>query len=180
MLSRICDPGGNPCTTDADCGTGKCVINFEEPPPSIIPATLTFIIDDHAPNLDEETKDLLAVCPAATVLLEVKRRLLAKTYFCIPLDTDLEVGFLRTESGLQDSITDASILNRLLFRGGGEKDVFDPMVEGLHDIFGVTSGKPIVVGTPQKIKPRDYTNHEGDEVASVLRMKIQIRFVKDD
>jgi hypothetical protein len=116
-LPRVCKAGpnkGDDCSDDSDCGNNRCVIAFEES--IVVQGTLTLIVDD------DETSLVTGGCSAATVLLEVEneryRRLLAQTYVCVPTDNDPEVEFLRMEAGLNESVEmDASLLNRLLFRG---------------------------------------------------------------
>lgn len=181
-LARICKSGpnkGQVCVNDSFCAPSQCVLKFEASKPSTIQGILTLNVDDDETNLETG-----ASCGAATVMLEVKKdgqdHLLSQTYTCIPEEDDVDIEFLRTESGLNDAVTDASLLDRLLFRrpDGGPDDIlaFDQLAQALRDLFG-TTGRPTVVGTPKKIEVVDHTDHESDALASVVRLKLEFRFV---
>jgi hypothetical protein len=158
-----------------------CAIDFTAALPLVVRGTLTFTVDDDESNLD--TGD---TCGASTVMLEVRKagktHFLSQTYLCIPSELDVDVEFLRTEAGLNDAVTDASVLNRLLFRGpdgGADDPARGELAQQLRDLFGVT-GRPIIVSTPALIGPSDYTDHETDTLASALRLRVVIRFVRED
>jgi hypothetical protein len=156
------------------------VIDFAATHPAEIRGTLTLTVDDDETNLDTGES-----CGATTTVLEVKkagqRHFLAQSYLCLPTDTDIEVEFLRTEAGLNEAVVDASILNRLLFRGpdgGADDPAHGELAQALRDLFE-TTGRPIVVGTLQRIKPSAYTDREADTLGSVVRFKVAIRFVPE-
>lgn len=182
---------GELCTSNADCNSHQCIFNFTED--LALAATLTLIVDDHAYNfrLDDTCNR------AATVLIEIKRKPIAQTYLCLREDHLPELEFLRTEKGLQDAVnnqTIPSILNRLLFRGAFVQPADEPaliedaadFVQAVRDAVGSTGSPmiqtaiPIVTTTPTKVGPKDFEDHteDGDKVASVLRLKVKLRFVK--
>jgi hypothetical protein len=181
-LPRLCESGpneGGNCYSDADCLPGHCTLAFEGTQPATIPAILTLIVDDDETNLNTGQS-----CGAATILLEVDKAgqhyLLPQIYLCIP-EADPELEFLRTEAGLNDAVADTSLLNRLLFRGpdaGPDDPAFNQLAQALRDLFQ-TTGQPIVVGTPKKIKPDAYTNNEANGLGSAVRLHIELRFVQE-
>jgi hypothetical protein len=193
-LSRVCKNGdkkGEACASDNDCplndacmencSYSKCVIAFEENTP-LIHAILTLIVDDDETDIEAPGESR----GAATLLLEIenegRRSLLAQTY--VALDADYpEVEFLRREIGLNDAVMDASLLNRLLFRDSRISDNPDAFASAvqiaaeLRKLFKAT-GRPLVVGTPERIRPIDHSNYETEGLASVVRLRVAIRFVR--
>ncbi|MBI3250185.1 MAG: hypothetical protein HYZ50_27125 [Deltaproteobacteria bacterium] len=181
-LPRVCKNGphkGEACTDDANCGNGQCVIEFADSTPTTIRGVLTIMVDDDETNLDTGES-----CKTATVLIEVDKSgqhyLLSQTYACMPVNYDLDVDFLRTESGLNQSVMDGSLLNRLLFRGadGGPDDpAAGELAQALRDIFQ-TTGRPIVISTPERLSSDNHADRQADGLASVVRLKVAIRFVQ--
>lgn len=193
-LPRVCsNDQSQACFGENDCilpdknpSQGKCLIAFEEQTP-LIHATLTLIVDDEEtyPHEDEPIRG------AATVLLEVEnggyRSLLAQAY--VAMDENYpEVEFLRTEMGLNDAVVNTSLLNRLLFRDAivsnnphAAESGFQ-LGQALRELFGVAQlpVRPVIVGTPERIRPIDHTDHGADEIASVVRLRVFIRFVRVD
>jgi len=191
-MPRVCsNDKTHSCSDDDDCilpgsnpRNGKCLIAFEETTP-LIQATLTLITDDDEtyPSGEEIPRG------ATTVLLEVenggRRSLLAQTY--VAMDENYpEVEFLRTELGLNDAVVNASLLDRLLFRDSFVSNNPPAAVSGfqlgqaLRELFGVAHlpVRPVIVGTPERIRPIDHTDHGADELASVVRLRVAIRFVR--
>jgi hypothetical protein len=198
-LPRVCsNDKGRTCSSNNECvRNGKCLIDFKEDAP-LVQATLTFIVDDNEADNDQEHPPR----GAATILLEVendgRRSLLAQTHVAIPhpLDdlTDPEVEFLRTEAGLNEAVVgvDVPLLDRLLFRDSrvsqnpeGQESGRELRVALLKIFYPKEDPdklpiRPVIVGTPERIRPIDYTDHEADGVASVVRLKVLIRFVRID
>lgn len=195
----FCEAGtkqGQSCTHDIDCPESTCV---KIPP--LVYATLTLIVDDDGTDLELRQESRQAM----TVLLEVEndglRTMLAQTYIEIPDPDDnappIEAEFARTEMGLMTAIQAAiqaagppknpfimeSLLNRLLFRDSRVSS--DPLgitpalqlANELRRIFK-TTGRPVIVDVPERIRPGDYTDQEASQIASVVRLRVALRFVK--
>lgn len=196
-LPRVCLTGKNKensCTNDSNCPGSKCVIAFIEDTP-LIRATLTLIVDDHGTDLTNRV-----LRPTTTILLEVEndghRAMLAQTYIEIRDPNDdadyPEAEFVRTEIGLIDAIKAAelnnplvmdSLLNRLLFRDSrvsGDPFGLAPAVQLAEELRRIykTTGRPVIIGVPERVNPKDYTDQESNQIASVVRLRIAIRFVK--
>lgn len=183
---------GEICTKNADCIGGKCVLNLAKVPP--FSAILTLIVDDYAHNFVDND-----FCNrAATIILEAKGKRVAQTYLCLREDHFPELEFLRTEAGLKEAVENGvipSILNRLLFRGAFVQPDDEPelqedvlhFVQAMRELAGrpghpiIESAVPLVVDTQQQIRLRDFSNYSGfdNKVASVLRLRVRIRFVID-
>jgi hypothetical protein len=84
-------------------------------------------------------------------------------------------------------VLDTSLLNRLLFRdsrvaqGREAQESATQLRRALLELFGMDVSllvRPVIVGTPERIRPIDHTDHGADELASVVRLRVAIRFVK--
>lgn len=195
----FCEAGtnqGQSCSHDGDCPESTCV---KIPP--LVYATLTFIVDDDGTDLEllQESRR------AMTVLLEVEndglRTLLAQTYIEISDPANkkppIEAEFARTEMGLMTAVYAAiqaagppenpfimeSLLNRLLFRDsnvGGDTISIVPAIQLANELRRIfkTTGRPVIVDVPERIRPGDYTDQEASHIASVVRLRVALRFVK--
>jgi hypothetical protein len=175
-----------PCETADACPHGKCVIDFSATQPMKIPGILTLIVDDetNGPN------STIAECVSLTILLEVRRGgkpyFLSRNYRCLPArgpDSlfNFDTTFLASESALNDALTNESILNRFLFHtlDAQPSTVSAPLSQALRDLFQ-TPGNPIIVETPKKVDAVEYTNREADQLASVVRLAVEISFVVNE
>jgi hypothetical protein len=200
---RICKNGpeaGMTCATNDDCPQGSCEINYLSGPGTAFRAEITLIVDDDVSQFDvESTNEVFSNIIAATAVLEFKHKgekhVLAQTYQNLtgsdfdtlltelkkgPFLADGEVSDRRiAEFRLSDALTPGvspSLLESFLFQGGDNE-----MSEAIRTIFGVT-GKPIVAATPEDISFVEHFDHsgEGDGLASLVRFKVEIRFVVQD
>jgi len=151
-----------------------------------IPGILTLIVDDetNGPN------STIAECVSLTILLEVPRGgkpyFLSRNYRCLPArgpDSlfNFDTTFLASESALNDALTNESILNRFLFHmlDAQPFTVSASLSQALRDLFQ-TPGNPIIVETPKKVDAVEYTNREADQLASVVRLAVEISFVVNE
>lgn len=206
-LPRVCaNDETRACFSDSECvqigappRDGKCVIAFAEipkadpprgDPPKTIPlpvihATLTLIVDDDEQDIETE----FSRGGAATILLEVengnRRSMLAQAF--VAMDQNYpEVEFLRTEALLNDAVVDASLLNRLLFRDAivsnndYSAEAGFELGQALRELFSVAHlpVRPVIVGVPERIRPVDYADHGAGKLASVVQLRIAMRFVR--
>jgi len=79
-----------------------------------------------------------------------------------------------TESTLNASLADnapRSILSSFLFQEGDSE-----IADAVRALFGVT-GRPVVVEVPKDVSFVQRSDHEADGLASLVRLKVTIRFV---
>jgi len=197
QLPHVCKGGprkGQACTDDAQCPRGLCEINFLRGPDATFEAEVTLIIDDNVSKFDgtEEISDV----KAATVLLEIKDKgethLLAQTYQDLEghdfkaLTDALKAGPFLADMGapvsnrraaefrLFESLTDdpfPSILDDFLFEQGDNE-----LANAVRTLLGVT-GRPIIADVPRDAAPVQRSDHVADGLASLVRLKVKIRFV---
>jgi hypothetical protein len=195
---RICKNGpngGSTCTADDQCPQSSCEINYLSGPGTEFMAEITLIVDDDVSQFDvDSTKDVFSNIIAATAVLEFEhqgeKHILAQTYQNLeghtfkklvealkkgPFLADGEVSDRRiAEFRLSDALTPGvspSLLESFLFQGGDNE-----MSEAIREIFGVI-GKPIVAATPEDISFVEHFDHRADGLASLVRLKVNIRFV---
>jgi hypothetical protein len=198
QLPHVCRGGpreGLACTDDAQCPPGnKCEVHFLRGPDTAFEAEVTLIIDDNVSKFDgtEEISDVVA----ATVLLEIKHKgkthLLAQTYQNLEgqdfktLTEALKAGPFLADTGspvsnrraaefrLNEALTDdpfPSILDDFLFEEGDNE-----MADAVRALFDVT-GRPIVAHVPRNAAFVQRSDHVADGLASLVRLKVEIRFV---
>ncbi len=196
-LPHVCKGGpnkGQECPDDAMCPNSTCKIKFLRGPDTTFEATVTLIVDDDVSKFDgtQEVSNVVA----ATVLLEIREKgethFLAQTYqnleghdFQTLTDALMKGPFLAdtgspltnsrvTESTLIASLADnapRSLLSSFLFQEGDNE-----MANAVRDLFGVT-GRPVIVNVPKDISFVKRSDHEADGLASLVRLRVQIRFV---
>ena len=198
QLPHVCKGPGKsqPCTDDSQCPSGRCEINFLRGPDAAFMAEVTLIIDDNVSKFDGSQSEELSDVKAATVLLEIKDKgethLLAQTYQNLegsnfedlvkaltagPFLADMESRDRHAaERRLFESLTDdpfPSILDDFLFEEGDNE-----MADAVRALFGIT-GRPIIADVPEDVALVQRSDHaaEGDGLASLVRMKVKIRFV---
>lgn len=198
QLPRICKGPGKSqsCTKDSDCASGRCEINFLRGPDAAFMAEVTLIIDDNVSKFDGSESKELSEIKAVTVLLEIKDKgethLLAQTYQNLegqdfnalvaaleagPFLADMESRDRRAaERRLfepQDDDPVHSILDDFLFEEGDSE-----MADAVRALFGMT-GRPIIADVPEDAAFVQRSDHaaDGDGLASLVRMKVKIRFV---
>jgi hypothetical protein len=94
-------------------------------------------------------------------------------------DTNLSRGPV-TEEKLNDALDEGfigndptkSLLDDLLWQEGDS-----PIADELRGIFGVSGGKPILVGVPKTLAGVKHSDYEASGLASVARLKVTFRFV---
>ena len=200
QLPHVCKGPGKsqPCTDDSQCSSGRCEINFLRGPDAAFMAEVTLIIDDNVSKFDGSESEELSGVKAATVLLEIKDKgethLLAHTYQNLegqdfnalvaalkagPFLADMGSGPPNTnrraaERRLFESRTDdpfPSILDDFLFEEGDNE-----MADAVRALFGIT-GRPIIADVPEDVALVQRSDHVEDGLASLVRMKVKIRFV---
>ena len=200
QLPHICKGPGKSqsCTKDSDCASGRCEINFLRGPDAAFMAEVTLIIDDNVSKYDGSESEELSNVKAATVLLEIKDKgethLLAQTYQNLEgsnfedLVKALTAGPFLADMGSPVSNRRAaerrlfepqpddpvhSILDDFLFEEG-DSDLAD----AVRALFGIT-GRPIIADVPEDATFVQHSDHsaDGDGLASLVRMKVKIRFV---
>lgn len=199
LLPRVCDAGttggkaGMACTNDSQCPNGSCVVNYVTGAGASFTAWVTLMVDDDVSKFDgsQTIADVVSVTALVEVKFRGKKYLLSQTYQNLegsdwsalvaamqqgPFIADTGVSNRRvTESQLNSAVTmdspTTNILDDLLWQSGDSE-----MVSELRAIFGVT-GTPVVVSTPLSLAAIDHTPHGADGLASVVRMKVKVRFV---
>jgi hypothetical protein len=197
QLPHVCNGPGKPqpCTDDSQCPSGLCEIKYVRGPDATFEAEVTLIIDDDVSKFDGSEK--ISDVKAATVLLEIidngETHLLAQTYQNLegrnfnalvkaltagPFLADMESpvsNFRRAaEFRLFESRTDdpvPSILDDFLFQEGDSE-----MADAVRALVGVT-GRPIIADVPEDAALVQRSDHVDDGLASLVRMKVKIRFV---
>jgi len=196
QLPHVCTGPGKPqpCTEDSQCPSGLCEINFLRGPDATFEAEVTLIIDDDVSKFDGTEK--IAGVKAATVLLEVEdegeTHLLSQTYQNLEgrkfktLIEALKAGPFLADMGspvsnrrvaefrLFESLTDdpfPSILDDFLFEEGDNE-----LADAVRALAGV-KGRPIIAEVPGDAALIQRSDHVADGLASLVRMKVKIRFV---
>jgi hypothetical protein len=200
QLPHVCKGPGKPqpCTDDSQCPSGLCEINFLRGPDAAFMAEVTLIIDDNVSKFDGSESEELSDVKAATVLLEIKDKgethLLAQTYQNLeggnfdalvaalkagPFLADMGLGPPETnrraaEFRLFESLTDdpfPSILDDFLFEEGDNE-----LADAVRALFGI-AGRPIIAEVPRDAALVQRSDHVADGLASLVRLKVKIRFV---
>jgi hypothetical protein len=174
LLPHVCSSGphkGQTCHANSDCGGSACTINLVSA--TTVKETLTIIVDNASSNsIFVSCGDASALDHTATVVLEVKKA--GKRYFFsdgyrCPLISG-PFNFLNTEQILNNAVASGAILNSVLFETSGA------MAQGLRDLFNST-GAPVILKASQAINKISHSDHEEDELASVVRIDVTIGFV---
>lgn len=196
-LPHVCKGGpnkGQACVEDTMCPTSTCKLKFLRGPDTTFEAKVTLIVDDDVSKFDGAQK--IANVVAATVLLEIRERgethFLAQTYqnlegqdFQALIDALRQGPFLAdtgspltnsrmTESTLMASLADNAarpLLGSFLFQEGDNE-----MANAVRALFGVT-GRPVVADVPRDISFVQRSDHEADGLASLVRLRVKIRFI---
>jgi hypothetical protein len=197
QLPHVCNDGakkGEACTKDTQCPSGLCEINYLRGPDATLEAEVTLIIDDDVSKYDgsEEINNV----KAATVLLEIQAKrqthMLAQTYqnleghnFKALVDA-LKAGPFLADMGspvsnrrvaefrLFESLTDdpfPSILDDFLFEEGDTE-----LANAVRALAGVR-GRPVIANVPADPASVQRSDHVADGLASLVRLKVGIRFV---
>lgn len=196
---RVCDTAttgghaGMSCTEDNQCPNGSCVVDYITGAGTSFTAWVTLMVDENVSKFDgsQTIADVVSVTALVEVKFRGKKHLLSQTYQNLeggdwsaltaamqqgPYLADTGASGNRvTESRLNSAVTTdpptTNILDDLLWQNGDSE-----MVSELRAIFGVT-GTPVVVSTPLSLNTVDHTPHGADGLASVVRMKVKVRFV---
>jgi hypothetical protein len=202
-VRHVCKRGpsdGNVCCRADDCPEGQCVVDYV--PKTSFGGTMTFIVDNDVTNLDGARLSGVQV-KALTVMLDLGKRepLIAQTFQNLdgsslqalidalktgPVD---EFGFDINERTLEDELTQAGTLQEidvsfLFFR------MFDAETQrALRVAAGLPPEGPEKLTVQlDKAKPVVYADHftpastdpdadDTDPVATVLKVKVTLRFV---
>ena len=196
QLPHVCKGPGKPqpCTADSQCPSGRCEINFLRGPDAAFMAEVTLIIDDNVSKYDGSAS--VSNVKAATVLLEIKdngeTHLLAQTY------QNLEGSNFED---LVKALTAGPFLADMESRDrrAAERRLFEPQLttrfilswmtsclrRGITNwrtpcaLFAGVTGRPIIADVPEDVTFVQRSDHSaaGDGLASLVRMKVKIRFV---
>jgi hypothetical protein len=140
-----------------------------------VKGTLTIIVDNDAfppGGTFVSCGGVPALDRIAAVLLEVKkagkRHFFSEGYRC-PFSPGSS-SFLNNEQVLNDVVASGAILNSILF------ETSLTMTQGLRDLFGST-GTPVILKASRTIDKVPHSDHEGDALASVVRIDVTLGFV---
>lgn len=193
LTARHCKSGprkGILCSTDNECPKSTCEIVFLYGPDTTFAAELTLIVNDNIINSRKTTRSLIPSPDqivqkvtdiiGVTVLLEFsteekQKPLFSRTYQNLSNPQAGPCCFVYPRLGVvnaTESQLSVSIASNLVM----VQSILDQFADGIRELFGVV-GKPLVVDILKN--SIEYNDHEADDLASVLRFKIKVRFVRE-